>query len=158
MSDPDGEAVASQRLGFAPDPENPGWLVRPVVETGAFVDIFGEMRVLVEAPDKVRLRVYPGPQQRNLVGSIHGGFLLALVDQALFAAPTRLKIAGARDGVTIDCSTQFLSAGRIGEPLDAVVEILRETGRMVFMRGLLEQGGTRVLAFSGTIRKATVRT
>jgi hypothetical protein len=40
------------------------------------------------------------------------------------------------------------------EPLDSVVEVLRETGRMVFMRGQVEQGEHLVASFSGLVRKA----
>jgi len=36
--------------------------------------------------------------------------------------------------------------------------LLRETGRLMFMRGLLVQSGDMVLSFSGTIRKASKRT
>jgi len=36
-----------------------------------------------------------------------------------------------------------------------VVEILRETRRMLFLRGLIEQEGTIAAAFSGTVKKAT---
>jgi len=60
--------------------------------------------------------------------------------------------------VTLDLSTQFVGAGRVGEPLDAVVELVRETGRLIFLRGLVVQGegdSHIVLSFAGTIRKAS---
>ncbi|TVV75057.1 PaaI family thioesterase [Sphingomonas solaris] len=151
-----GATPADPHFGFAPDPDQPGWMRREAVETGAFIDVFGTMHIRVEASDRVRLRVQPGPQHRNLMAFVHGGFMLALVDQALFAATTAVGIPGAAGGVTIDCATQFLDRARLDVPLDAIVEILRETGRLVFLRGTIEQEGTRVLAFSGTIRKGRV--
>jgi hypothetical protein len=48
---------------------------------------------------------------------------------------------------------QFIGAGVIGEALEAEVELLKETGRLLFMRGVVSQGESRVAAFSGTIRK-----
>ena len=66
-------------------------------------------------------------------------------------------IRGAAGAVTLDCQTQFLSRGTIDAPLDSVIETLRETGRLIFIRGLLEQGEVRVAAFSATLRKASVR-
>ena len=42
-------------------------------------------------------------------------------------------------------------------PLDAEVELLRETRRLVFLRGMVLQGDNRVAAFSATIRKATAQ-
>ena len=60
--------------------------------------------------------------------------------------------------MTLDLSTQFVGGGRLDEPLDAVVEQVRETGRLIFLRGLVVQGpGDEhiVLSFAGTIRKAS---
>ena len=61
-------------------------------------------------------------------------------------------MAGA---VTLDASTQFIGAGRIGEPLEVVIELLKDTRRLVFLRGTVEQGDHLVAAFSGTLRKPT---
>ncbi|PZU08713.1 PaaI family thioesterase [Sphingomonas sp.] len=127
-------------------------MLRPASATGTFFDIFGESRVRAEAADRARLRIDTHRGHQNIVGTVHGGFLMALADQALFICPTALghDVLG---GVTVDASCQFIGAGRIGTPLDAVVEVLRETGRMLFARGLIEQEGTVVMAFTGTLRK-----
>lgn len=142
------------RFGFAPDPENPGWHVRPALQTGQFLDIFGDISWRVEPDGKVRVRVDAQPQHRNINEAVHGGFLLALVDQALFVGPAALGIEGSMGGVTIDTAIQFFAPVAIGKPVDVLVEVLRETGRMIFMRGLVEQDGSAAMAFSGTIKKA----
>src|SRR3546814_19809881 len=72
--------------------------------------------------------------------NIPGGVTLALVDIALFAASHQFGSLDAGHSVTLDLSTQFVGAGRIGEPLDAIVERVRETGRLIFLRGLVVQG------------------
>lgn len=141
-------------FGFVPDPDNPGWYVRPATDNGRFIDIFGIMRVRIEHEGKARLRVDTGPRHRNLNEAVHGGFVLALVDQALFAGPAALGIEAAVGGVTIETATQFFGPLVAGRPVDAVVEVLRETGRMVFIRGLIEQDGVAAVSFSGTIKKA----
>ena len=56
-------------------------------------------------------------------------------------------------GVTVDGTSQFLAGGAIGSPIDIVTEVLRETGRMLFVRGQIEQDGETKLAFTGTLRK-----
>ena len=38
-------------------------------------------------------------------------------------------------------------------PLDAEVELLRETGRLIFLQGKVVQDGETVAAFSGALRK-----
>jgi uncharacterized protein (TIGR00369 family) len=127
-------------------------MLRPGSSTGTFFDIFGASRVRVEAPDRARLRIDAHRGHQNIVGTVHGGFLMALADQALFICPTALghNVLG---GVTVDTSCQFISAATIDAPLDAVVEVLRETGRMLFARGLIEQNGVIVMSFTGTLRK-----
>jgi hypothetical protein len=37
--------------------------------------------------------------------------------------------------------------------MDAVAEVLKETNRLVFLRGIVEQGEHKVAAFAATIRK-----
>ena len=62
--------------------------------------------------------------------------------------------------VTLELSTQFIGAGRLDEPLDAVVEIMRETRRLLFLRGEVVQGDDDshlVAAFSGLVRKPSRR-
>jgi acyl-coenzyme A thioesterase PaaI-like protein len=142
------------RFGFTPDPDNPGWLVRPASDTDRFVDIFGTMRVRVEADGKARCRVDLQPRHLNIIDTVHGGFLLALIDQMLFVGPALLGISGAAGGMTLDLASQFFGAVTIGKPLDIVIEILRETGRFVFVRGLIEQDGVAAVAFTGKILKA----
>ena len=65
--------------------------------------------------------------------------------------------ADAAGSVTLDCECRFIGAGAVGKPLDAVTEILRETGRLIFLRGLVEQDGVLVASYSGTIRKPSRR-
>ena len=43
------------------------------------------------------------------------------------------------------------------EPLDAEVDLLRETRRLIFMRGLVVQGDAKSAAFAGTVRKGSPR-
>ena len=140
---------------FVPDPANPGWSVRPANRTGRFIDIFGEMRGRIEPDGKARIRVEPQPGHGNVNNAVHGGFILALIDQSLFIGLRLLEIEGAVGAVTIDCTTQFMLPVALDKPIDVVVEILRETRRMLFLRGLIEQEGTIAAAFSGTVKKAT---
>jgi uncharacterized protein (TIGR00369 family) len=127
-----------------------------LVERGRFNDFLGPLSVRRDG-DLARCRMWPERQHSNLSDNVHGGVLLALIDISFFAGSFVLGIDNAGRGVTIDSSVQFLSAGRIGEPLDAVVEKLRETGRMVFLRGTLEQGEEKIASFSGIIRKMSPR-
>lgn len=90
----------------------------------------------------------------NAIGGIHGGALMGFIDSALFAACCALKDASLIGSVTLDCQTQFFARGVTGCPLDARIEVLRETGRLFFMRGQLEQDDGPICAFSSIVRKA----
>jgi acyl-coenzyme A thioesterase PaaI-like protein len=84
---------------------------------------------------------------------VHGGAILTFIDMALFAGG-RMAGADVNRAVTLDLSTRFLSPGRIGVPLDAEVELLRETGRLIFLDGRVTQDGELVASFTGALRKA----
>ncbi|RXM14613.1 PaaI family thioesterase, partial [Citrobacter sp. AAK_AS5] len=83
---------------------------------------------------------------------------LALIDISLFAAMRTLLEGDAGGSVTLELSSQFTGAGRLDAPLDAVVEVMRETRRLVFLRGTVVQGEqdeNLVATFSGIVRKPT---
>jgi acyl-coenzyme A thioesterase PaaI-like protein len=79
---------------------------------------------------------------------------MTFVDMALYAGGA-MAGANVAMAVTLDCSVQFLSPGEIGPPLDAEVERLQETGRLVFLRGRVVQEERLVAAFSATLRKGS---
>ena len=144
------------RLESPPDPDNPGWRSWNFPDPTRFnAVVMGHLLLRAEGERGARLRMMPDRHHSNLLDHVHGGITLALADIALFATMhvvLGIETAGA---VTVDLSTQFIGGGRIGQPLDAVAEVLRETRRLVFLRGLVEQDGHLVAAFSGTVRKAS---
>ncbi|WP_349511973.1 PaaI family thioesterase [Erythrobacter sp. NFXS35] len=123
--------------------------------------VLGEMRVRKEA-HLCRLRMFPERRHTNLTNNIHGAVTLGLIDIALFAAMHINGSGEAGPSVTVELSTQFVGAGDPSRPLDAVSEIVRETGRMLFLRGFAVQprddGGEDIIAsFSGIVRKMRSR-
>ena len=142
----------------SPDPDNPGWLNWQMTDASRYNGtVLGKMLVRSEGEGKARLRMFPGHTHSNLSNAVHGGVTLGFIDVAMFGASRMFGLIEAGTAVTLDLSVQFIGAGVVGEPLDAEVELLRETGRLLFMRGLVLQGENRIAAFSGTIRKPTKR-
>lgn len=118
--------------------------------------VMGELITRIEG-EKCRLRMFPERRHTNLQEMIHGAITLSLIDISLFSAMRTLTTGDPGPAVTLELSTQFIGAGKPDEPLDAVVEIVRETGRLLFLRGEVVQDTHLVAAFSGMVRKATRR-
>lgn len=109
------------------------------------------MRVL--GPAKAVIGLETQSRHRNRLDTLHGGFLAAFADHAYFGALWALGHVGQVNGVTIDLSMQFMGAGRVGPDLFAEVDLLRETGRMFFLRMTITQEDQPIAASSATLRK-----
>src|SRR5687768_13212219 len=123
-----------------PDPDHPGWWSWDLVDKTKFNDVIGKLLVRPGEPGHAACRMFPEERHANLGDMIHGGAILTFIDMALFAGG-RLAGADVIRAVTLDLSTRFLSPGRIGVPLDAEVELLRETKRLAFFAGKVVQEG-----------------
>jgi uncharacterized protein (TIGR00369 family) len=150
-------ALKDDIFDHKPDPENPGWdhwnLKDDTLFNGA---VMGKLITRREG-DKCRLRMFPERKHENLQGVIHGAVSLALIDISLFTTMHVVGSGNAGPSVTLELSTQFIGGGDPKRPLDAVTEIMRETGKLVFVRGEVVQDEDRICAYSGIIRKFVPR-
>lgn len=139
-------------IDHRPDPDHPGWWSWAAKTDTRFNQVLGTLLVREDGPGKGVCRMFPEERHANLGDMIHGGAILTFIDMALFAGG---RMAGAKvmRAVTLDLNTRFLSPGRIGVPLDAEVELLRETGRLVFLSGRVTQEEELVASFTGALRK-----
>ncbi|MFL9841044.1 PaaI family thioesterase [Sphingomonas sp. ST-64] len=141
-------------FAYFADPDHPGWMRWELRDPTRFNAFLGPLLTRVDG-DKALVRMVPGREHSNLRDSTHGGALLGFMDVALFGAARAFGMLSAGGAVTVDLSAQFIGTSRIGEPIIAEVEVLRETGRMLFMRGLVKQDETILASFSGTVRKSS---
>jgi len=149
---------ASKGFTCEPDPENPGWLRWRLTDSTRYNEaVLGRMLVRAEGEDTARCRIFPRRHLTNNADNIHGAATLGLIDISLFAALHVVHGVDAAGSATVDISTQFISAGDPAKPLDAVVQVLRETRRLGFLRGLIVQDEAVVASFSGTVRKPSQR-
>lgn len=161
----DGIEEPKRRENFSAEELTDGWISWNLKDKGRFNSFIEPLTVRLESPTAdgrpcARVRMLPQRRHSNLGDNVHGAVTLALVDVALFAASHQFGSLDAGHSVTLDLSTQFVGGGRIDEPLDALVELVRETGRLIFLRGLVVQGegdSHIVLSFAGTIRKPSTK-
>lgn len=138
-----------------PDPEHPGWLHWRIADSTRFNEaVLGKQLARAEGPSHCRVRLIPrDPLHTNSAGRVHGAITLSLIDCSLFTAAYLLRGLDAGRAVTLDLTTQFIGAGDATRPLDSVVEVLRETTRLVFLRGLVMQDDDLVASYTATVRK-----
>ncbi len=94
------------------------------------------------------------PRQENYAGGVHGGAILTFADYALCLVAGRAADGGTNSSfaMTVSIAVEFLSAGRIGPPLEATGEPLQVTGRLAFARGSITQEGKTIALWSGVCR------
>jgi uncharacterized protein (TIGR00369 family) len=151
-------ALSDEVFEHGPDPEHPGWrqwnLKDQTLFNGA---VMGRLITRVDEDGKARLRMFPERRHVNLSGIIHGGVTLALIDISMFVTMHTIGTGDAGPSVTLEMSTQFVGGGDPARPIDAVTEIVRETGKLVFVRGMVVQEEDVVASFSGIVRKIPPR-
>lgn len=105
---------------------------------------------------RTEIAAEPRPQHVNNGGFLHGGYLMGIADQSLFAI-ARGSLSRETHAVTLTFTSEFLGAGVPDKPIGGTGEVLRETGKLIFIRGLLTQDGQPILSFAGTLRKVPRR-
>lgn len=136
-------------------PDVDGWVPWIAKPDGRFHDLLGQMYFRVTG-NGVESRMDTDRRHSNGLGFLHGGFLMSFVDMAMFTI-IRPRFAKGEGAVTLSCATDFLTGGIPGEPIEGRGEVLKETGKLFFVRGLVTQGGANVVSFTGTMRKITRR-
>ncbi len=155
----DGHAIEGEGLedvglptGAREDPENPGWFSWGEFPRGSFAAATGRLLFRPDGPGRGICRMLPTQAHQNMGGSLHGGAVMSFIDMSLFAGG---RCAGMAEGhyVTLDMTTHFLARGRPGVPLDAHVELVRQTRGHAFLQGVVRQDGEPCYSFTGTLKR-----
>lgn len=138
-----------------PAPDAPDWLIYELGPEGSYNRaVLGNLLCRREG-DVCRVRLPIQPHHINSAGRIHGGIVLGLIDVGMFSAFYVLCGVEPAGSVTVDLQCQFIGPGDGSRPLDLIAEVLRETGRLVFLRGKVVQDDELVASFSSIGRKPT---
>ncbi len=139
-------------VGARPDPDHPGWLSWGVFPRGSFAGATGRLVFRPDGDGRAIVRMFPTEDHMNMGGSIHGGAVMSFIDMSMFAGGLCAGMERSHY-VTLDLTTHFLARGQAGTPLDAHVEIVRQTRGHVFLQGVVKQSGENCYSFSGTLKK-----
>lgn len=113
--------------------ENVRRRLQAFVEMGGFDKALHGLEVQEAEAGKARLRLVVGPAVQNLNGNLHGGAIATLVDDAGTIAIMTADRDG-RPGVTTDLNVSYLAAGRAGEAILIVAEVLKCGRTMAYVR------------------------
>jgi uncharacterized protein (TIGR00369 family) len=128
-----------------PNPVPEGF--RPIQRGGPFLSALGPLYVKTGGPAPIiGLRVEE--KHLNTRGIAHGGMLVTLADSALgiVLATTRTP---PQPMVTVNLSTDFVSAAHDGDWIEAHVDVVKIGARLAFANCYLVVGSRRILRASG---------
>lgn len=147
-----GDAGCVSRV---PDGPWAGWLIWTEPVVGNFLDLsIGPSYSRGEGSAKAIVMLETRSSHANRLGSLHGGFLAGFADHAYFAGLAAMGRPEQVGAVTVDLSMQYCAAGKVGPPVQAEVELLRETGRLMFMRLTICQDDGLIASSTATLGKA----
>ena len=138
--------------GAQEDAEHPGWYSWGDFPPSSFAAATGRLLFKPDGERRGVVRMFPTEKHMNMGGSIHGGAVMSFIDMAMFAGG---RCGGMAQGhyVTLDMTTHFLARGQVGVPLDAHVELVKQTRGHVFMQGVVTQEGEPCYSFTGTLKR-----
>ena len=87
-------------------------------------------------------------------GVLHGGAIMTFADYSLYVFAAAL---GEARMVTVSFSGEFVGAVQEGAVVECTGEVIRSTGSMIFLRGLMKTDGAPVFNFSGVLKKLRPR-
>ncbi|MBS7810711.1 PaaI family thioesterase [Roseococcus pinisoli] len=101
-----------------------------------------------------RLTCLPGPMHANRSGIVHGGVMLALLDQCNAFAGLYCPFPGrTRLAVTLDLDTRFTGQARIGTRLIAEGRVVTAGRNIFFARGEVKDEEGNLIAFGASTHR-----
>jgi uncharacterized protein (TIGR00369 family) len=107
-----------------------------------FMQLLGVRREFSEN-GRARLVLDPRPELGNVIGSVHGGVVLTLLDVVMASAAVS-RVDFTRTAVTLNLASCFLEPGR--GRLTADGEVLDEDGSVAMCRASVTDGDGRLVA------------
>ena len=131
------------------------WLLWDCRGTGQWPEQWPPVRLRRVDDRHIRFEVMPPAAAGNALGGLHGAFLAGYAEHVLglFVVPFDLPL----DVVTVSLNFDYPAGGRVDQLLEGESELVRETGRMQFIRLTLFQNNEPVLIGNGVLRKVPRR-
>ncbi|NTE65524.1 PaaI family thioesterase [Agrobacterium tumefaciens] len=116
-------------------------------EDDGFISYVGPVLYKAFAEAEGRFRFHAEAKHKNRAGYVQGGMLMTLADRAM--GRTARRAEPDRPQATAQFDMQFYEPARIGETVDIVCTVVRETRHLVFMRSELFVGDRHIASAHG---------
>ena len=138
---------------YFPDVISSEWMAMPMPEGESFDSQLAPYEFRKSGDGRAEARFETSSASQNGQNGLHGGFLAVRAEQVLYLPLYINRSVAFGRVVTIDMTLQYVAGGTVGLPLLADIELIHETGRMGFTRGVLKQEGRVLTSFTATLRK-----
>ena len=91
------------------------------------------------------------PRHRNSSESLHGGMLMTFADYAVCL--TAVWDQPGEKCVTVSFNCEFVAAGRVGDRVESMCEVVRRTRSLTFVRGQVRVGDRVLLNCSAIVKR-----
>ena len=120
----------------------------PIEATSPFHELVGPLYARA-GPDALRVGMVVAQKHLNTHGVVHGGMICTLVDFALGHA-ARFVTDPPRQLVTTSLSVDFAGNARVGDWIEAEVDLMRPGRQVAFVNCFVFHAGERIARGSGT--------
>ena len=117
------------------------------ISIGGFNRFVGPLYRLPDEAGRPRFAFAAAETHMNAAGTVHGGMLIALADVAM--SRTARLASNASNCSTVSLSCDFLAPGRLGEVIEAAVQVTRLARTVVFLSAEITAAGRRLLVANG---------
>jgi acyl-coenzyme A thioesterase 13 len=134
-----------------PDPPPPGFV--PLFRTSPFLETTGPFFYRKEQSGGLVIGLRILPKHANGRGSAHGGLLMTLLDIAL-GYSSGLSQDPPANLTTASLAADFVGAPKVGDWVEAHVDVQKVGGRLAFANAFLVVDGERVVRGSAVFARS----
>jgi len=113
--------------------------LQEAIKVTAYYNLLG-IKLHLLSSGYAEIKVLAGQEHTNPMGLIHGGLITSIADAAMGNAVRSLAIKG----VTVDMSTAFTAAARLGDTIIARGKVIKTGRNLIFAEALVYAGDTLI--------------
>lgn len=139
-----------------PDEPNPPAGFAPLFRTSPFLETIGPLFYRKEADGGFVIGLRVLPKHANARGAAHGGLMTTLLDIAL-GYRASLSVDPPANLTTANLTVDFAGGAKVGDWVEAHVDVQKVGGRLAFANAFLSVNGERVVRGSAVFARSDAK-